>query len=86
MSRHPEVSCQNGLSGLSMRSMGKVPSHSFIRRWLLFYTMVMKCSSESLESASAKQTNMGSGSMTICWLSSFPVLVPGGQERASVAV
>jgi hypothetical protein len=66
MSRCPEISRQNGLSGLSTCLMGKVLSHSFMRRWLLFWTMVMKCSSEPGESASATRMNIGLGSMTIC--------------------
>jgi hypothetical protein len=86
MSRHPEKSRQKGWSGVSTCSIGKVSSHSFMRRRLWFWTMVMRHSSESSESALASQMNIGSGSMTICWLSSLPVLVSGGRERASAAV
>jgi hypothetical protein len=46
----------------------------------------MKCSIEPWESASNTHMKIGSGSMTICWLLSFPMSAPGGHDRASAAV
>jgi hypothetical protein len=48
--------------------------------------VVMVCSKDPSESASKTRMKIGSGSMTICWLSSLPVSAPGGQDRASAAV
>jgi hypothetical protein len=80
-----EVSRQNGVPGLSTRSMGNVFSHSFMREWLLFWTMVMKCSMELRESSSATRMNRGLGSIIIYWLSFLPVSDPGGRDRASAS-
>ena len=80
------MSRQNGAFGLFTRSMGNVLSHSSMRVRLLFWTIVMKCSTDPGESSSAMQMNNGSGSMTICWLSFLPVSDPDGCDRAFAAV
>jgi hypothetical protein len=80
------MSRQNEPPGPSTRSMGNVFSHSFMRVRLLFWTTVMKCSTDPGESSSATRMNSGSGSMTICWLSFLPVSVPNGCDSASAAV
>jgi len=80
------VSRQDGVSVVSTRSMGNVPSHSFMRGRLLFWTMVMKCSMDLREPSSATWMNRGSGSMTICWLSFLLMSAPGGCDKASAAM
>jgi hypothetical protein len=87
MTRHrPLVSLQNGLSGLSMCSIGYVLSHSFIRAWLWFWIIIIVCSIEPSELGPASLMNAASGIMVICWLSSLPLSAPGGHDRASAAV
>ena len=86
MTRHPLESFQKGPVGVCMASIGNVSSHCSMSSVCSACVSVIRCSNEPGESVSKTLMKACSGIMVISWLSSLPLSVPGGLDRASAAV